>query len=62
MNGKPLKCKNPCNGAMYLSLYEAVKRYRENYPELPFNRLLIRVLSEEKAPVSLLLRKGHRYS
>lgn len=70
MNGKPLKCKNPCKRAMYLSLYEAVKRYRENYPELPFNRLLIRVLSEEKAPcffitperASLLLNTMQRKS
>lgn len=50
MNGKPLKCKNLHKQAMYMSLYEAVKRYGELYPELPFNRILIRVLAEERAP------------
>lgn len=50
VNGKPLKCKNKCKRAMYMSLYEVVMRYRRIYPELPFNRVLMRVLSEEKAP------------
>ncbi len=68
MNGKPLKCKNSRKRFMYMSLYEAVKRYSEVYPDLSFSRVLMRVLSEEKAPcffisqerASLLLSSIHK--
>lgn len=68
MNGKSLKCKNRRKRFMYMSLYDAVKRYSELYPDLSFGRVLMRVLSEEKAPcffisqerASLLLNSIHK--